>query len=521
MDGTLGLREERGIRRHVDRCGRCSAKVDDLRAAVRWLGTVSEEGESCLSVEGMAAVLEGKLAGDHVETCPRCAAEFSALKAAARPVTSRIYRRRVPAAAWGVAASLAAAAAVLLLVLPLSLPPEPEPIVAGTPQARPVPSPIGPSAPVLDAPLPPMRPIPPVRPEPDPERPEAAPRPAKPPRPAAPDVRMPERRVARKEPAPPRPTVSGPLVPATVAVDVRSGGLSALTGDRWKKTRTVTEGRPLRADGRTRLDFARTRLTIESSSKFTLTRNQLSLTEGRISAEVHEGSPFALTLAGHRIVPQASIGRVLLSARPDRVVIDEGFAVSNEIVLHEGVEHHIRRGRLEPQRRRTLPGAARPREVVVWTLELDRIRRGDRRITAGSVGKHPEGYVLESGASKVPDHSASQIAYLSPDPAKGFVTVGEGTAIRFRYFLVRPARLHFVMWNLTKGENFERWIDAVHGRWTTVTLFFRDIPANPGGRKVVCEVGDRYRTITWNVGRPRDPAQLLIKGLEIVEVERW
>ena len=115
---------------------------------------------------------------------------------------------------------------------------------------------------------------------------------------------------------------------------------------------------------------------------------------------------------------------------------------------------------------------------------------------------------------------SAQISYLAPDPADGFVTVRERAAIRFRYYLLQPARLKLVMWNITKDENFEQSIHAVAGKWTTVTLFFRDIPPNAGGKKVVCEPGDRYRSISLVAGKAGDATQLLVDRLEVVEIAR-
>ena len=69
-------REGRGIRPHLDRCALCRERVENLRAAGDWLRSVSGESQECLSVEGMAAILDGKISSRHVEFCPRCAAEF-------------------------------------------------------------------------------------------------------------------------------------------------------------------------------------------------------------------------------------------------------------------------------------------------------------------------------------------------------------------------------------------------------------------------------------------------------------
>jgi multifunctional 2-oxoglutarate metabolism enzyme len=53
-------------------------------------------------------------------------------------------------------------------------------------------------------------------------------------------------------------------------------------------------------------------------------------------------------------------------------------------------------------------------------------------------------------------------------------------------------RLSGLIADATAQENFNKPLNAVVRQWTTVTLFARDIPANPGGKKVVCEVGDGW-----------------------------
>jgi hypothetical protein len=277
------------------------------------------------------------------------------------------------------------------------------------------------------------------------------------------------------------------------------------------------EGALLRADGRTQIDFARARITLEGSSRFALSDEELSLGEGGLSAEVSPGSRFALSLGGVRIAPAAAFGRILLCARPDRVLIEEGFARAGETLLAEGVEHHVKKDRLEPQKRRTLPAAARPREVVTWRLDLasPAVRKG----LSGRIDVTAQGRVL--AALPCEDRSIfAGFAGFSIFDEKGLFAVRPTTAVRFRYYLIQPAPLQFVAWNITKDENFNLDLESVHGQWTTVTLFIRDVPANPGGKKVSCEVGDRYRGAGLFVGKPHTPAELLLDRLEIVEIER-
>src|SRR5581483_276297 len=99
-------------------------------------------------------------------------------------------------------------------------------------------------------------------------------------------------------------------------------------------------------------------------------------------------------------------------------------------------------------------------------------------------------------------------------------TVRPNTAIRFRYYLPQPAHLEFVMKNATKDENFNKPLDPVVRQWTTVTLYANDVPPNIGGKKVTCDVGDKYRGVTWFVGTPANPGVVYIDRLEILEIER-
>jgi hypothetical protein len=46
------------------------------------------------------------------------------------------------------------------------------------------------------------------------------------------------------------------------------------------------------------------------------------------------------------------------------------------------------------------------------------------------------------------------------------------------------------------------------------------VPANPGGKKVVCEVGDKFRGVGFFVGKPGTSPSLTLDRLEILEIER-
>jgi hypothetical protein len=275
---------------------------------------------------------------------------------------------------------------------------------------------------------------------------------------------------------------------------------------------------PLRAEGKTSVDLARARVTLEGSSHFTLAKDEVTLTDGSLSLEAQQGSTVSLILGGCRIQPMANAGRVLLSARPDRVVIDEGAARWQEIVLHQGVEHQVIREKLEPQKRRTLPAAARPREAPMWKPDFkDAAIRSRIR---GRIDTLPEGIQVVSVASDDRTYFQSQAGFQAPDE-RGLFTLRPVTALRFRYFLSEPALLQLVVYNGSKRENFNLDLDPVTGRWTTATVYFRDIPVNQGGdHRLKFETGDRIWSVGWFVGKPGSSASLTVDSLEVVEVER-
>ena len=98
--------------------------------------------------------------------------------------------------------------------------------------------------------------------------------------------------------------------------------------------------------------------------------------------------------------------------------------------------------------------------------------------------------------------------------------VKPNTAIRFRYYMTQPGFLEFVMKNITKDENFNKVLEPVVKQPTTVTLYVRDVLANPGGKKVTCDVGDAYLGVTWFVGKPGSPTEIYIDQFQILEIDR-
>jgi hypothetical protein len=270
----------------------------------------------------------------------------------------------------------------------------------------------------------------------------------------------------------------------------------------------------LRAEGKTRLDFAGARLTLDGSTKFSLAGASLSLADGGLSAEVPAGSKFSLLLGTSTVVPQAQAGRVLLVAKEDRVVVEEGSARSGDLVLGEGEEFELRRGQLAARKGRTLPPAARPRESVTWRLDVANPN--------ATRGKLPEGRLAGRVLVSTPqdnEYYHGSLRYFAGGEAVTF-TVKPTTAVRFRYLMKEPAALRFSLRNRTKDENFGIDLEPVAGRWTTATLFVADIPVNTGGKKVACEAGDTYGWFGWSVGKPGRPAEIQIDLFEVVEIER-
>jgi hypothetical protein len=516
-DGTLEAGPSRAVEAHVARCADCAAKAESLMAAGAWVERAAEPGPDCLSVDAMAALLEGRGDASHLETCPRCAAEFAALQPAKR-ATRRLYRAKPSVVPWVAAAALFLAAG-LLAVAPRNRPAPPK----GTEEAKkPVPvqaprdveEPRTPAPPpavaVAPAPVPAPAPLPAPAPKPDPvpATPSPEPRP-EPPRPADPPA---------PEPKPePRPTV--PVERKLAALSVKSGALSVFADGKWTRSARPEEGATLRAEGRTVVEFADARLTLEGTGKAAFAGSDVALQEGGLFAEVSAGSKLTITVIGHRVEPQVAAGRALISARPDRVVVDEGSAKVGGLVLHEGVEYGVRRERLEAQKRRTLPAAARPRELPVWRLDFARAEAVRAGISAGRLVFDREEKMLASEPMAAGSVFAGHMGFMSKEE-RGLFSVRPTTAVRFRYFLTRPAHAELVMWNLTKSENYNLPFEAVAGRWTTMTVFVRDVPPNAGGKREPAEAGDRFRSVGWFVGKAGEDAELFVDQLEIVEIER-
>jgi len=514
-DGTLGSREAAAVGRHIADCADCRRKAGAFRAAGAWVRTVAGPGPGCLDPEEVARILEGGPVPPHALACPRCAAELADLRPARRRFRLACIHAPTTRLGWVAAAAAAVLLAALVVVVSRPRGAGPAEVVRSPGPKAPEPAPVaapGPEAPpVIPAPPPPVPPSPPVpEPRPAPDRPVAPP-PAEPPKAEPVPPPVPPR------PAPETPTVSEPPAKKDAVFSLKDGGLLASVGGKWQKVSRIEEGTPLRAEGRTRLEFASAQVTMDGAAIFSLEGAELTLLEGNFSAQVPPRSGFVLRLGACRIVPQASSARVLISAAGNRVAVDEGWARFGEGLLVEGVEHESKDGRLVPQKRRTVPAALRPREIPVWRLDLANRNATRGKLPRGAVTPTPAGPVLASTPVE-DDYSSGGIQYSWGGETDIFV-LKPTTAFRFRYFLRQPAPVSVVLRNRTKDESFGAPVEGVAGAWTTVTLRVMDIPVKTGGRAVTAEAGDRYGWFGWHVGRPGVPAEVLVDRIEVLEIE--
>jgi hypothetical protein len=296
--------------------------------------------------------------------------------------------------------------------------------------------------------------------------------------------------------------------------------LAALADGKWVKATKLEEGMALRAEGRTQVEFAQARVTLDPASRFSVAKNEFSLSEGGMSAEVAMNSKFILVLDEQRIVPLTGNGRVMFCARPDRIVVEEGSAQTKDTILHEGVEHLVKKDRVEAQKRRTLAAAARPRETVLWKMNLQN-ENTVRNSLAGHIERDNQGtkfLVSDTIRNGVIFYGAA--SYFSTGDEPPLFAVKPNIAIRFHYYLSQPGPLEFVMKNITKDENFNLPLDPVVKQWTTVTVYATDVPVNSGGKKVSCDLGDKYLGVTWFVGKPGSSSVVYIDRFEILEIDR-
>ncbi len=498
------------IEAHLQACGACSAKAAELKGAGEWLKRVAAPGPACLTPDEMALAIGGRLF-PHVDTCPRCAAELRDLKPRKKGTTKLRVVKRPPSAMPMIAAAAALLIAAVVAVFfatrppskadvaktepPKAVPREPERRVEGPKPDEPKPAPerdprIGPEAPKPDEP----------KPQPKPDEPKSQPKPDEP------------------KPVPDNPTKPEEPARTEVAIVIKSGSVTISEGGKWVKPARVFEGVALRADGKTKIDFAGAKVTLDAGAEFSLAKSRLSLSKGGLSAEIPTGSKFALMLGTTAIVPQAKTSRVILVAREDRVVVDEGSAKSGDLLLGENEEFDLKKGLLTAKKSRSLaPMAAR--EALTWKLDIQSNNATRGKLPEGRLGNHPGGGRALSSTPYENSVYAASLRWFAGGDYDTFA-VKQTTAVRFRYFLKDATNLRFSMRNRTKDENFGIDLDPVVGKWTTVTLFVTDIPVNTGGRAVTCEPGDKYGWFGWNIGKPGDKVEILVDQFEVLEIEK-
>jgi hypothetical protein len=303
------------------------------------------------------------------------------------------------------------------------------------------------------------------------------------------------------------------------ALNLKSGGLSALTTDgKWAKPSRIEEGMTLRADGRTQVEFAQARVTLDSAARFSVNKDEFALLEGGLSADVAPGGHFVLVLEEQRFFPQTQNARVLLCAKPDRLIVEEGNAKWKDSLIHEGTEYGVKKDKVDAKKGRSLAPASRSREIPTWRLDLSNLNVVKKNVV-GRIEKDGPERMLVSEPMNGGEYYGT-VVYNNGGEAQPVFTVKENTAIRFRYFLREPGHLELVMWNGTKGENFNKPLDPVVRQWTTVTVYAKDVAANRGGKPVTCETGDKYTSVGLFVGLAGQPSEVYIDRLEILEIDR-
>jgi hypothetical protein len=508
------------LQAHLALCASCRGRADAFRAVGEAISDLVEPGPECLDPETMAAVLDGAAVPDHVKACPRCASELQALRPTERALATR---RRVQARPSWIPWAAAAGVVFIVGIAALALRKEdPIEVLVHIPEMRRIPAPPPPPPEEQDpVTLPTAPPVEPPLNLPLPVETPKAPVPVETPKPATPVVE-PEAPKTPVAPAPAEPSKGtvAEAPKAVLAMAVRSGGLQALSGGKWIRPARVEEGMTLRAEGRTQVDFAKARLTLEGNARFQVAPDEVTLAEGGLSAEIPPGSAFGLRIGGDRVVADTSASRVLLIARPDRIVVEEGVARWGGRLLPEGIEHQLKKGRFEAQRRRSMGAAVRPPETVSWKMDLSSMPVVRKRIAQGRLEVMPEGRMLASAPLPGNTFFHGQAQWYNGGEEQPLFTVKPTTHLRFRYFLTEEVPLELVLWNQTKGENFNKPLVGIPRQWTTVTIALKDIPPNRGGQSAPCEVGDRYVSVGLFVGKPGQPADVYLDRIEVVEIEK-
>ncbi len=333
-------------------------------------------------------------------------------------------------------------------------------------------------------------------------------------------------------------------VPAVVV----SGRVAARVGTSWVPTEFLLEGVTYRAEEATRLFVAGgAKVTLAPASEFTVGEGRpaydLRLSRGRLSAELPGRDPLQVVLGPVRLACAWHVGgRALVTATPDRVVVEQGgveyagvsaepssrigsYVLSGHL-LHEGVEYRLASGQLRGQPERTLPAGARPRERVLFRLDLDDPKATRGRLAAGERVRRDGRAVL--AAVPAPGGAARSLAF---DLGREDLLVARPTTVlRFRCFRDQEGTMRLTLRNRAPGaKDPVRLITPCPGRWTTVTLPFKTLfqsedveyrLADRGVEKIrlpAPRAGDRYGRVEWTA-QGAEPV-FFIDQLEVVETE--
>ncbi len=294
-----------------------------------------------------------------------------------------------------------------------------------------------------------------------------------------------------------------------------SGVVSMQEAGRWVRTPKLVEGVTLRADARIRIDHAGAVCWLETGSRFAMDGDRLDLLEGTGSVTMEVAGKFRLALGGHRVEPVTKQGRLVVVARPDRVLAEEGLAKWDDADLLEGVEYDLKSKKAEAQRTRSLPAALRPKETPTWRLEAALQKA---KLLQGAAVELPGGRKgFKSVLYKMHEYFYGGVTY---DGSTAGLVVKERLALRFRMQLKETNGLTLQIWDETQNKNLKLGIEAPPDTWVTMTIFLKDL-GNPDAKiDRIAKVDDKLGEFSWLVGKPGIAAEVLLADVQLVEIER-
>jgi hypothetical protein len=176
------------------------------------------------------------------------------------------------------------------------------------------------------------------------------------------------------------------------------------------------------------------------------------------------------------------------------------------------------------QKERTLPQPIRPKERVLYRLDLTDPKAIQGKLTQGKPVERNGRSVL-AAVPTADGASRSLVLDLGPE---GPLVAKPSTVLRFRYFTGAGERVRLVLRDRVEGQDdFVMLIQPGSGFWTTVTLPFAELPGSRKERDLttgqdvvllaVPKLGTRFGRIEWTT---RDAEiEFVIDRLEVVEIE--